>query len=591
MILTALARMASQKSLHHECNTMTAHRLAITAMVTFVGCAEESHVELGVAKQAVGTGTYDTENEFSEVVQTSGHGGRCSATLISSRHLLTAAHCFTEDTDDRNAVVAAFFAADPNTVPARTHTPARSGPVPAQILNFSALRPSHEAGDLAIVKLDAPVPPLVARPATIAGFRGEGRCSDELSATQVGYGPIDSFPVLYGPAGARNWVFNSGWEPDDVGGGASRWLVSWNFLEDWRYNLPGDSGGPLFSLGTKRVCGVASTFFPRFTNAILFGLAGLQGVASAANVQSETNRSWLTSVLLDADGRFIDACVPGEGPDADRDTVADRCDNCKNVENPNQEDTDGDGVGDACDNCVSVANRNQRNSNVSEERELVLPARGDVCDENPLALVDSTGLGAPASASARGFRGTSCTIRPASGCPGRPFAGTCSASYGNEFTLTPIVGTIDEQTGTTRISRCECPIGETELTCQIRFGCSRNNPTMPPVGWKKATVVNSETGAALNRSVLFGGRTDEVLTTHAPLQAGGTYTPVTRAWALGRLVGCRSHASVWPRTKVQRRALVMGTRLEGRRDTGGDRTCTRSAARTTTLSVDVLGDK
>ena len=48
--------------------------------------------------------------------------------------------------------------------------------------------------------------------------------------------------------------------------------------------------------------------------------------------------------------------------DSDSDGIGDACDNCKNVENDNQNDVDGDGVGNACDNCRKVPNRDQKDS-------------------------------------------------------------------------------------------------------------------------------------------------------------------------------------------------------------------------------------
>jgi hypothetical protein len=53
-------------------------------------------------------------------------------------------------------------------------------------------------------------------------------------------------------------------------------------------------------------------------------------------------------------------CSPGSGRcarpiDSDGDGVADVCDNCPHIHNPNQADTDGDGIGDVCDNCPGWA--------------------------------------------------------------------------------------------------------------------------------------------------------------------------------------------------------------------------------------------
>ena len=58
--------------------------------------------------------------------------------------------------------------------------------------------------------------------------------------------------------------------------------------------------------------------------------------------------------------------------DWDLDFVHDKCDNCKKVENENQEDSDSDSVGDICDNCVYKSNRDQ----VDDDYDQI----GDACD-------------------------------------------------------------------------------------------------------------------------------------------------------------------------------------------------------------------
>jgi hypothetical protein len=47
-------------------------------------------------------------------------------------------------------------------------------------------------------------------------------------------------------------------------------------------------------------------------------------------------------------GSVYEITVPA---DADDDSIADECDNCPAVWNPDQADADSDGLGDACDNC------------------------------------------------------------------------------------------------------------------------------------------------------------------------------------------------------------------------------------------------
>ncbi len=63
-----------------------------------------------------------------------------------------------------------------------------------------------------------------------------------------------------------------------------------------------------------------------------------------------------TSVIVGSEADDDDGTGSGsayfyalDGPDVDRDGVADTCDNCPDVFNPQQEDSDEDGIGDACD--------------------------------------------------------------------------------------------------------------------------------------------------------------------------------------------------------------------------------------------------
>lgn len=73
----------------------------------------------------------------------------------------------------------------------------------------------------------------------------------------------------------------------------------------------------------------------------------------------------------------IDARCAGPAVDLDADGVADQCDNCPQLPNPQQLDEDLDGHGDVCDNCVGVANPGQADAALDAD------GVGDACDPYP----------------------------------------------------------------------------------------------------------------------------------------------------------------------------------------------------------------
>lgn len=98
----------------------------------------------------------------------------------------------------------------------------------------------------------------------------------------------------------------------------------------------------------------------------------------------------------DGDGMSdgCDNCPDLDNPDqhdTDADGVGDGCDNCELEPNSSQADADGDGIGDACDNCVVTANVDQGDSDGD--------GAGDECDNCPLienadqADADGDGVG------------------------------------------------------------------------------------------------------------------------------------------------------------------------------------------------------
>jgi len=96
-------------------------------------------------------------------------------------------------------------------------------------------------------------------------------------------------------------------------------------------------------------------------------------------------------------GSVYEITVPA---DVDDDSIADECDNCSTVWNPDQADTDSDGVGDACDNCPLAPNPDQANLDGDEFGDVCdpdidndgVPNEQDACPyTRPGALVDSEG--------------------------------------------------------------------------------------------------------------------------------------------------------------------------------------------------------
>ncbi|MEL7485010.1 MAG: hypothetical protein AAFN41_11745, partial [Planctomycetota bacterium] len=129
-----------------------------------------------------------------------------------------------------------------------------------------------------------------------------------------------------------------------------------DFCNWYKGSVNGDSGGTLIRASDGMLCGVNKgkkkpiQVTPTVPGGPL--IMSPQGRTSA--VDSPDVVAWLSQHLL-VNGAFDGQCVPGSS-DIDDDGVADNCDSCPRVHNPEQltdigADSDADGVGDACDPC------------------------------------------------------------------------------------------------------------------------------------------------------------------------------------------------------------------------------------------------
>jgi hypothetical protein len=485
--------------------------LAPLAVVTGCSGSEGTPKHLDTVAQEVVLGTYDAADEFKSVPALRRAGQtpvRCSAFLATRRFAVSAAHCFVSSGSDLRADPfdltfspnpSALGAMDPRRFP---HTAAVSGPIRTLLGSFDSSN-SHHARDIAVIRLDRPVPPSIALPLRPAGI-ASAPCPSTFTGTLVGFGrtgweDLDpSLPRL------RHHATTAGWERYVVSGAASTFIRDFDIvlspeMPSLSYGingaLYGDSGGPLLTPERDRACGVISggTVVVGMT---VFGPKPYVRDKTAA-LDAPDNHRFLADILLDKHGRVI-----GErgGPDRDGDGVPDIEDNCPSTPNPGQEDTDGDGVGDHCDNCYLTPNRDQANTNKAiEERFWPRPKGpqrasyetevypGDACDPNPLSLISAmSGRYAPPASPRR----VKCTRRPGYFCGGPSVQTTCPLPRNNTFVSNGIVGGPDQH-GVTRVLRCSCRDATPE-DCERSAMCRRVDIASPGREWESVTLGNAD---------------------------------------------------------------------------------------------------
>jgi Trypsin/IPT/TIG domain len=272
------------------------------------GAAPEA---LGDAKAAVVDGTFDATSQYPYVGRFESSTGFCTAELVTPNWILTANHCITGDTNGPNPGgmmdnyrvsfdAQGFSQGTPpqNTLFTHTYNPNDPGIIVRNQGPINGGSNEDVATDLALVRLDQPVPAGVVPLAPIAGFSapaGSPPCTSISEnggyVTEVGYGST----VVGGNTMGRNYATSGGWTWQPANPGDQFLQNNW-MASSYNGSNNGDSGGAL--IWENQVCGTISVQTSYGTV-----LGNIDPELDAPN-----NTAWLAQNLRNSDGSLQGTC-------------------------------------------------------------------------------------------------------------------------------------------------------------------------------------------------------------------------------------------------------------------------------------------
>ena len=323
-----------------------------------------------------------------------GYVHKCSGTLVSRLHILTAGHC-TDGAPEKSLRVR--FAQDPTQYEFKEESRwVKDVRAPCQGSGSNCPGGGDGGGkDVALITLEEAVPVSLVRniPKVNAGWVSHV-IDDTTDYATAGYGEhiagvsIDDLRRYGRSVGVGLNILECGpsWR-SKIGLTCLRYPEIWTSSRAGAIGLEGDSGGPLFAwddtLGEYVVIGVRSGH--RWWKSDPVGsLFYAKQVFAPIGWTSSDGGVQIASML---------------GPDADGDNVRDDLDNCPpsfceghqletwRCVNPDQDDDDGDGIGEKCDNCpqrrCDAIGDDRSCANVDQRDEGDHDGVGDICDICP----------------------------------------------------------------------------------------------------------------------------------------------------------------------------------------------------------------